>query len=104
MAEKKATRRGEPIFSRGDVARILNVTPLTIANRERRNQYPDPKRDLNNYRVYTLNDIFNLQLLTYDTVDTRPIISLLYDKGYQDAKELAQLIDVALSRRTNAVS
>lgn len=89
----------EPVFSRGDVAKILNVTPLTIANRERRQQYPDPKRDLNNYRVYTLNDIFNLQLLTFHAIDTRPILSLLYDKGYRDSKESTRMIENALARR-----
>lgn len=91
--------KAEPIFTRGDVARILNVTPLTIANRERRGQYPDPKRDLNNYRIYTLNDVFNLQLLTYDTIDSRPVVSLLYDKGYRDPKQVAQIVDQALDRR-----
>lgn len=97
----KSSPKGEPIFTRGDVARILNVTPLTISNRENRGQYPEPRRDLNNYRIYTLNDVFNLQHLTYDAVDTRPIISLLYDKGYRNMKEVAQLVESALARRTN---
>lgn len=91
--------KAEPIFTRGDVARILNVTPLTIANRERRGQYPGAKRDLNNYRIYTLNDVFNLQLLTYNAIDSRPVVSLLYDKGYKDPKRVAQIIDKALDRR-----
>lgn len=98
-----SSTKSEPIFTRGDLARILNVTPLTIANRERRGQYPDPKRDLNNYRIYTLNDVFNLQLLTYEIIDSRPIISLLYDKGYRDMKQVAQLVDSALDRRVGAV-
>lgn len=98
MPEK--TNSVEPIFTRGDVAKILNVTPLTIANREASKKYPEPKRDLNNYRLYTLNDIFNLQLITYGMLDPRPIISVLYDKGYRDNKELSKLIDTALSRRT----
>lgn len=89
----------EPIFSRGDVAKILNVTALTVANREKRDQYPDPKRDLNNYRTYTLNDVLNLQLLTYSAIDTRPIMSLLYDKGWRDMRHIGQLMDTALSRR-----
>lgn len=90
----------EPTFTRGDVAKILNVTPLTIANREKSNKYPEPKRDLNNYRIYTLNDVFNLQLITYGALDPRPIISVLYDKGYRDTKELGKLIDNSLARRT----
>lgn len=93
------TKRGDPVFTRGEVARILCVTPLTISNREKRRKYPPPDRDLNNYRVYTLNDVFNLQLLTYDRIDTRPILSLLYDKGYKDMRQLGQLVDGALARR-----
>lgn len=93
----------EPTFSRGDVAQILNVTPLTIANREKREQYPEPKRDLNGYRTYSLNDVFNLQLLTYKHIDTRPILSIMYDKGYLSPKESAQIIDIALDRRKGVV-
>lgn len=88
-----------PIFSRGEVAKILNVTPLTIANRERTEKYPEAKRDLNNYRIYTLNDVLNLQLLTYKTLDPRPIISVLYDKGYRNERELGKIMDVALSKK-----
>lgn len=99
MANK--TNVVDPIFTRGDVAKILNVTPLTIANREDAKKYPEPKRDLNNYRIYTLNDIFNLQLITFSVLDPRPIISVLYDKGYRDTKDLGRLIDNALSRRSD---
>lgn len=84
-----------PLFGRGDVAKILNVTPLTIANRERAKKYPLPKRDLNNYRVYTLGDVLHLQHLTYQDTDARPILSLLYDKGYRDMHQLVQMIDAA---------
>ncbi len=93
------SKRSEPIFSRSDVAKILNVTSLTIANRERRQQYPEPKRDLNNYRIYVLNDVFNLQLITYGIIDPKPIISILYDKGYQEAPEVNKIIDFAMNRR-----
>lgn len=94
----------EPLFTRGEVAKILNVTPLTIANREKPvngkpAKYPEPKRDLNNYRVYTLNDVLNLQLLTYHTIDTRPVMSVLYDKGWRDKKQLGHIMEQALSRR-----
>lgn len=92
----------EPIFTRGDVAKILNVTPLTIANREKAKKYPEPKRDLNNYRIYILNDVLNLQLLTYSAIDPRPIISILYDKGYRDTKALGKLIDDALTTKVGA--
>jgi DNA-binding XRE family transcriptional regulator len=72
----------EPIFNRSEIAQILNVSTLTISNREKNNKYPNPKRDLNNYRVYSLNDVFNLQLITYNHIDPKPIISIMYDKEY----------------------
>jgi len=90
----------EPMFTRSEVAQILNVTTLTISNREKNKKYPDPKRDMNNYRVYNLNDIFNLQLITYDQIDPKPIISIMYDKGFTDMKRLGQMIDSALSKRS----
>lgn len=93
------TNNSEPIFTRSEVAQILNVTTLTVSNRERSKKYPNPKRDLNNYRIYSLNDIFNLQLITYNHIDPKPIISILYDKGYNDIKALGQMIDSALSKR-----
>jgi transcriptional regulator with XRE-family HTH domain len=95
------TSYSEPIFTRSEVAQILNVTTLTISNRERDKKYPSPKRDLNNYRIYSLNDIFNLQLLTYNVIDPKPIISILYDKGYDDIKALGQMIDSILSKRVH---
>lgn len=91
-----------PAFNRSEVAKILNVSTLTIANRENSRRYPNPKRDLNNYRVYTINDILNLQLITYNMIDPKPIISVLYDKGYKDTKLLAGIIDEAMSNRVGA--
>jgi len=64
-------------------------------------KYPEPKRDLNKYRIYTLNDIFNLQLITYNHIDPKPIISILYDKGYKDPKIVSEMIDQVLSRRNS---
>jgi len=94
----------EPKFTRGDVAKILNVTSLTIANREKSkngnpSKYPSPKRDMNNYRIYSLNDVMNLQILTFGKIDPNPIISRLYDKGWKDSKELGKLMERALNRR-----
>lgn len=88
-----------PSFNRSEVAKILNVTTLTVANREKSKRYPEAKRDLNNYRIYTINDVLNLQLLTYNQIDPKPIISVLYDKGYRDTKLLAEIIDEAMSNR-----
>jgi len=69
---------------------------------EKRNgKYPEPKRDLNKYRIYTLNDIFNLQLITYNHIDPKPIISILFDKGYKDPKIVSEMIDQVLSRRNS---
>lgn len=66
-------------------------------------KYPEPKRDLNKYRIYTLNDIFNLQLITYNHIDPKPIISILFDKGYKDPKIVSEMIDQVLSRRNSNV-
>lgn len=88
-----------PQFRRGEVARILNVTPLTIANRERRQLYPLPARSANGYRVYSLAEVFELQLLTFHRLDPAPVISVLWDKGFRDTKEVGQLIDRSLSRQ-----
>ena len=99
---KTATSISNPILSRGEVAKILNVTPLTIANRERSGKYPEAKRDLNNYRIYTVNDVLNLQLLTYKSLDPKPVISILYDKGYKESKELGRIMDTALSKKVGA--
>jgi len=99
MSKKKSP---QPSFNRSEVAKILNISTLTIANREKNNKYPAPRRDLNNYRIYTINDVFNLQLLTYNHIDPKPIISVLYDKGYRDSKNLAEIIDEAMSARVGA--
>ena len=96
MSYKKVS---EPMFTRSDVAQILNVSPLTVANREKTKKYPVPKRDLNKYRIYNLNDVLNLQLITYSYIDPKPIISILYDKGFKDKKILGEMIDQALSKR-----
>ena len=96
MSYKKVS---EPIFTRSDVAQILNVSPLTVANREKTKKYPVPKRDLNKYRIYNLNDVLNLQLITYSYIDPKPIISIMYDKGFKDKKILGEMIDQALSKR-----
>lgn len=90
---------GDPIFWRGDVAKILNISTLTVANREDAGKYPQPRRDLNNYRIYSLNDVLHLQHLTYGSIDTRPIMSVLYDKGWDDPKRLGQLMERAMKRR-----
>jgi hypothetical protein len=44
----------------------------------------------------------NLQLITYNHIDTKPIISILYDKGYRDTKYLGEIIDEAMSSRVGA--
>jgi len=98
MSKNKSS---QPSFNRSEVAKILNVSTLTIANREKNKKYPNPKRDLNNYRIYTINDVLNLQLVTYNHIDPKPIVSVLYDKGYKDTKYLGQIIDEALSNRVN---
>lgn len=103
MAKAKP-RPSEPVFTRGEVAQILNCSPLTMRNREKAGKYPPPKRDLNNYRLYTLADVLALQELTFDAVNPSVIVSKLYDKGYKNPKEIGQLMDAALARRTGSYS
>jgi hypothetical protein len=52
--------------------------------------------------ILALNDVLNLQLITYNMIDPKPIISVLYDKGYKDTKLLAEIIDEAMSNRVGA--
>lgn len=87
-------------FLRKDVAKILNVTTATIANRETSGVYPEPARDLNNYRIYDLADIIKLQLISYGKIDPRPIISVLYDKGYRDQKEIGRILDKIITAQS----
>jgi DNA-binding transcriptional MerR regulator len=89
-----------PLFSRGDVAKILQVTPATIANRERKTLYPEPARDLNNKRIYSIEDILLLQVITYKKIDAKPIISIMHDKDYTDPKKVQILIDAAIKKIT----
>jgi len=89
----------DPIFTRAEVSKILNISSLTLSNREKLNKYPKARRDINNYRIYNLNEVFNLQLLTFDAIDPKPVVSVMYDKGYTDPKVLAQIIDSTLSKR-----
>jgi len=96
---KVNSKGASPLFTRKDVALILNCTPLTIANRESNDKYPVPKRDMNNYRVYSIDDIMELQLITFDEIDPRPILYVLYDKGYRDYNNLGRMIDEALSKK-----
>lgn len=95
----------DPVFKRGQVASILGVDPQTIANREKSGVYPKAKRDLiNNYRWYNLNDVLNLQIITFGSIDTRKILGVLYDMGYTDVKALGLLMEQALSRRKGEVN
>lgn len=75
---------GKPVsLQRSDVATILNCSILTISNREKKGIYPEPQRDPNNnYRKYTLQDIFELQMVTYGKLFLSPIVSVLFDNGH----------------------
>jgi hypothetical protein len=79
-----------PVYlQRSDVATILNCSILTISNREKKGIYPEPLRDsANNYRKYTLIDVFNLQMITYGKIFLSPIVSVLFDAGYKNMAAL----------------
>lgn len=94
----------EPVFTRGEVAKILGVTPITIANREKSKKYPLPSRDLNNYRIYTIADVLSLQLMTYSEINGAPIVSILYDKGYRNPRQVTQIVEEAISKKKGTTS
>ncbi len=83
-------------FTRSAVARILDCSVLTVANREKRGVYPPPRRGTNNYRYYTLVDIFELQEISHSATYLKPVLVELYDKGYKDPKTCSDIVDAAL--------
>lgn len=92
----------EILFKRSEVSRMLGITVATIANRENSGKFPVAKRDINNYRIYSLQDVMSLQLTSYGYINTVPLAEALYDKGYGSAKEVAQIIENAIQQRTLA--
>lgn len=89
-----------PFFSRGEIANILRVTTATIANREKKGIYPLPTRDLNNRRIYTIDDVLRLQSISFKSIDPKPIISVLHDKGFDDIVATQHIIDEAIKKIT----
>ena len=80
-----AFKLNAPTFTRTQMAKLLNCTPLTISNREKKNQYPDPKRSpTSNHRFYTIQDAFLLQYITYRQINISSVAALLWDMGYTD--------------------
>jgi len=89
------------LFRRAEVARILGITPATVKNREKSARYPEPRRDvITQWRVYTLSDVINLQLLTHRVIDPTRIAEVMYDKGYRDPKVVGQLIRQEINRKS----
>jgi DNA-binding transcriptional MerR regulator len=85
------------ILTRSDVAKILNCSSLTIANREKSGKYPMPLRNTGNgYRCYGLADIFELQVITYGHVAVAPILTIGYDRGFTDVQSLNDQVTKAL--------
>lgn len=83
------------IFTRKAVAEILNCSRLTITNREKKGIYPEPHRGENDYRYYTITDIFYMQYATRGSIAVAPVLSSLYDRGYRDPLVCKQMIDEA---------
>ena len=87
----------EIIFTRKQVAEIIGCTVLTISNREKSGVYPEPRRvEKNNYRYYTLGDIFLLQEISFDGVFVGSILAVMWDMGYHDPSVCEKIIDTAL--------
>lgn len=81
-------------LTRKDVASILNCTPLTVYNREKKELYPSPSRNASNsYRIYDIADVFLLQMLTYNKILLPAVVSLLYDKGYTDSVRVEKILN-----------
>ena len=80
---------GSVNLQRSDVATILNCSILTISNREKKGIYPEPMRDPNNnYRKYSLQDIFHMQMVTYGKIFLSPIVSVMFDNGFKNMNAL----------------
>lgn len=94
MAQSKALDYKNITLTRKEVASILNCTPLTINNREKKDLYPPPKRNSSSkYRIYDLSDVFLLQMITFNRIILPTIVSLLYDKGYTDSVEVEKVLN-----------
>lgn len=89
-----------PVFTRGEVADILQVSTMTIYNREKRGIYPKPSRDLNGYRVYSVEDVLLLQVISRSKIEPKLIASKLHDKGYYDTKIVENILDSAIKKIT----
>lgn len=87
----------KPEFSRGQLASILGINTQTIANREKSGKYPEPKRDVNDFRYYTLEDVFAIQLISFNAINPAPILEVMYDIGYRDQKAMTQILDETLN-------
>jgi DNA-binding transcriptional MerR regulator len=83
-----------PTFTRTEVAQLLNCSPLTISNREKKQIYPEPKRHpTSHHRIYYFQDVLNLQYITNNKqLNISSITSLLWDKGYTNSKLLLPCI------------
>lgn len=95
-------KQNPPLFYRYDVAKILNCTPLTISNREKSKTYPEPTRNSSNYRIYTIEDILELQYITYKRTYLSPIVAFLWDEGYTDVREVETMVNAAFEAWRNS--
>lgn len=77
-----------PVFTRPDVAALLQCAPLTIANREKSGVYPQPRKDHKGMRIYEVSDIFQLMYITHKNVFLKPVVAVMHDKGYTDIADL----------------
>jgi len=89
---------GDLTFSRSELASILNCSALTINNREKAGKYPEPQRNpKNNYRFYTLKDVFNIQYIEKGIVNLAPVVAKLHDKGVTDFEAVQEQLQLVLS-------
>ena len=91
-----------PYFSRSDVAKILNCSVLTIRNQESKGNFPAPQRAANNYRIYTISDVINLQYIYLKSHNFNAILSILWDKGYTDPDQCRNWIVAAIEEQAKS--
>lgn len=100
MSEAENPYQAPPYFNRTDVARILNCSVLTIRNQEKAHRFPEPRRSSNNYRIYTLADVIRLQVIYHNSPNFNAILSILWDKGWQNAEACQSWLNAAMQEYT----
>lgn len=85
-----------PTFTRGQLAKILGCSPLTISNQEKKGTFPPPRRKSNGYRSYSLTDVLLVQLQYLKEIQPAPIYAVLWNMGYTSGPDIKKWIQDSL--------